>query len=40
MSPLMGKEKFAGKKANVITQAVYTDTEFSFFSSGRTPPRA
>jgi len=28
--PFAGKEKFAGKKANVITQAVYTDNEICF----------
>ncbi|ABK16143.1 ethylbenzene dehydrogenase-related protein [Syntrophobacter fumaroxidans] len=28
--PFAGKEKFAGKKANVITQAVYTDDEIFF----------
>ena len=28
--PFVGKEKFAGKKANVITQAVYTDNEIIF----------
>jgi hypothetical protein len=28
--PFVGKEKFAGKKANVITQAVYTDNEIFF----------
>jgi hypothetical protein len=28
--PFDGKEKFAGKKANVITQAVYTDNEVFF----------
>ena len=28
--PFVGKEKFAGKKANVSTQAVYTDNEIYF----------
>jgi len=28
--PFVGKEKFAGKKANVITKAVYTDNEIFF----------
>ena len=28
--PFVGKEKFAGKKANVITQALYTDNEIFF----------
>ena len=28
--PFEGKEKFAGKKANVIAQAVYTDTDVFF----------
>ena len=28
--PFVGKEKFAGKKASVITQAVYTDNEIIF----------
>jgi len=28
--PFVGKEKFAGKKANVITQALYTDNEILF----------
>ncbi|MHC1727019.1 MAG: ethylbenzene dehydrogenase-related protein [Syntrophobacteraceae bacterium] len=28
--PFVGKEKFAGKKANVITQAIYTDNEIFF----------
>src|SRR5512139_1400837 len=28
--PFVGKEKFAGKKANVITRAVYTDNEILF----------
>jgi hypothetical protein len=28
--PFVGKEKFAGKKANVITQSLYTDNEIFF----------
>lgn len=28
--PFVGKEKFAGKKANVVTQAIYTDNEIFF----------